>query len=59
VGLPTGRERPYVAFRLAFSTVDNALGAEPDRQLAESAPPGVREAVDFGRRPAAFPSGTA
>lgn len=49
----------YVALRLAFSTVDNALGAEPDRQLAESAPPGVREAVDFGRRPAAFPSGTA
>ena len=41
----------YVAFRLAFSTVDNALGAEPDHQLA-AAPPGVREAVSFGRPPA-------
>jgi uncharacterized peroxidase-related enzyme len=41
----------YVAFRLAFSMVDDALGAEPDLQLAESAPPEVREAVAFGRRP--------
>ena len=42
----------YVAFRLAFSTVDNALGAEPDLQLARSAPPAVRDAVSFGRPPA-------
>jgi uncharacterized peroxidase-related enzyme len=41
----------YVAFRLAFSTVDNALGAEPDLQLARSAPPRVRAAVSFGRPP--------
>lgn len=49
----------YVAFRLAFSTVDNALGAEPDLQLAQSAPPGVREAVSFGRPPSTSPSGQA
>ena len=48
----------YVAFRLAFSTVDNALGAEPDVQLARSAPPAVRDAVSFGRAPAAS-AGTA
>jgi uncharacterized peroxidase-related enzyme len=42
----------FVAFRLAFSTVDNALGAEPDHQLVERAPRAVREAVSFGRPPA-------
>lgn len=41
----------WVAFRLAFSTVNDALGALPDPQLAEQAPPGVRAAVTFGRRP--------
>jgi uncharacterized peroxidase-related enzyme len=39
----------FVALRLAFSTVNDALGASPDRQLAEDAPPQVRDAVDFGR----------
>jgi len=39
----------FVAFRLAFSTVNDALGAEPDRQLAESVPAQVRDAVSFGR----------
>lgn len=43
-----------VAFRLAFSTVDNALGAEPDLQLAQALPAAVREAVSFGRPPATF-----
>jgi uncharacterized peroxidase-related enzyme len=38
-----------VAFRVAFSTVNDALGARPDRQLAEAAPAAVREAVSFGR----------
>jgi uncharacterized peroxidase-related enzyme len=42
----------FVAFRLAFSTVDNALGAEPDWQLAQRAPAAVRDAVSFGRPPA-------
>ncbi|AXH94598.1 hypothetical protein DVH21_21495 [Micromonospora aurantiaca] len=38
-----------IAFRLAFSTVNDALGARPDAQLAEKAPRLVREAVTFGR----------
>jgi uncharacterized peroxidase-related enzyme len=42
----------YIAQRLAFSTVNDALGASPDLQLAEEAPSQVREAVDFGRAPA-------
>ena len=39
----------FVAFRLAFSTVNDALGAQPDRQLAVAAPSAVREAVVYGR----------
>lgn len=39
----------FVAFRQAFSTVNDALGVSPDRKLAESVPPEVREAVNFGR----------
>lgn len=42
----------FVAFRLAFSTVNDALGAEPDRQLRDAAPDRVRAAVRFGRPPA-------
>ena len=38
-----------VAFRIAFSTVNSALGARPDQQLARAAPPGVRDAVRYGR----------
>ena len=38
-----------VAFRLAFSTVNDALGAQPDQQLANAAPPEVLESVNFGR----------
>jgi hypothetical protein len=37
------------AFRVAFSTVNDALGARPDRALADAAPPEVREAVSYGR----------
>ncbi|MET8910066.1 hypothetical protein [Micromonospora sp. NPDC004551] len=40
----------WIAFRLAFSTVNDALGARPDPQLAEKAPRLVREAVTFGRQ---------
>jgi alkylhydroperoxidase family enzyme len=39
----------FVALRLAFSTVNDALGARPDRELAGSAPDAVRAAVTFGR----------
>ncbi len=35
----------FVALRLAFSTVNDALGAQPDAQLAQSLPPEVRDAV--------------
>jgi SAM-dependent methyltransferase/alkylhydroperoxidase family enzyme len=39
----------YIALRIAFSTVNDALGARPDRRLADSAPAPVRAAVTFGR----------
>jgi alkylhydroperoxidase family enzyme len=41
----------YVAFRLAFATVNDALGARPDVQLFAAAPPEVRAAVTYGRQP--------
>jgi len=46
----------FIALRLAFSTVNDALGAGPDRQLADAAPEQVRNAVTYGRTPAAEPS---
>lgn len=39
----------FVALRIAFSTVNDALGALPDRALGEAAPAPVRDAVTFGR----------
>jgi uncharacterized peroxidase-related enzyme len=39
----------YVALRLAFSTVNDALGARPDSALRTSAPPAVLDAVTYGR----------
>jgi uncharacterized peroxidase-related enzyme len=39
----------FVALRLAFSTINDALGAQPDAQLAQSLPLEVREAVTYGR----------
>jgi uncharacterized peroxidase-related enzyme len=39
----------YVAFRLAFSTVNDALGARPDGGFRLSAPAEVVDAVTFGR----------
>lgn len=39
----------YVAARLAFSTVNGALGARPDGELRTIAPPQVLEAVTWGR----------
>ncbi len=38
-----------VAFRLAFSTVNDALGATPDRGLVEAAPAEVTASVTYGR----------
>ena len=46
----------FVAFRLAFATVNDALGAQPDRQVAEEAPPPLRAVVTFGRAVAEQPS---
>lgn len=46
----------FIALRLAFSTVNDALGASPDSQLAGAAPPAVRDAVTYGRAAAVQPS---
>ena len=40
----------FIAFRLAFSTVSDALGINPDWQLAMQVPPEVLAAVTFGRK---------
>jgi alkylhydroperoxidase family enzyme len=45
----------FVALRLAFSTVNDALGATPDAELFERAPAAVRSAVVFGRPAASTP----
>jgi uncharacterized peroxidase-related enzyme len=42
----------YIGLRLAFATVNDALGAQPDPELVADAPPEVRAAVTYGRRPA-------
>jgi uncharacterized peroxidase-related enzyme len=39
----------WIAFRMAFSAINDALGATPDPQLAEQAPRLVRQAVTYGR----------
>ena len=39
----------YVAGRLAFSTVNDALGAQPDGGLVAGIAPEIRDAVTFGR----------
>jgi uncharacterized peroxidase-related enzyme len=39
----------FVALRLAFSTINDSLGAQPDDRLARSLPPEVRAAVTYGR----------
>jgi uncharacterized peroxidase-related enzyme len=40
----------FIAFRLAFSTVNDALGVQPDWQLLEMSAPEVKQAVNFGRQ---------
>jgi uncharacterized peroxidase-related enzyme len=39
----------FVALRLAFSTVNDALGSAPDSELRNTTPEPVRSAVGFGR----------
>ena len=39
----------FVALRLAYATINDSLGAQPDAQLAQSLPPEVRNAVTYGR----------
>ncbi len=39
----------FVALRLAFSTVNDALGACPDAELRSTVPEAVVDAVNFGR----------
>lgn len=41
----------FVALRVAFSTINGALGANPDAQLVESLPTAVTKSVTYGRRP--------
>jgi alkylhydroperoxidase family enzyme len=41
----------FVALRVAFSTVNDALGATPDEELVAQVPPAIRQAVTWGRRP--------
>ena len=41
----------FVALRLAFSTVNDALGVGPDPELHAAAPTPVVEAIRFGRSP--------
>jgi uncharacterized peroxidase-related enzyme len=47
----------FVALRLAFSSINDALGAQPDAQLVENLPKEVVEAVSYGRP--ASPNGAA
>jgi uncharacterized peroxidase-related enzyme len=39
----------FIALRLAFATINDALGAQPDGVLATAVPPEVHAAVTFGR----------
>jgi uncharacterized peroxidase-related enzyme len=41
----------HIAFRLAFSAVNDALGAVPDREVVAAAPSEVVAAVTYGRWP--------
>ena len=41
----------FVALRMAFSTVNDSLGARPDIDLVSLAPAAISESVIYGRRP--------
>ena len=46
----------YVALRIAFSTVNDGIGARPDSELVAEAPSELVTAIDFGRTPEPIPS---
>ncbi len=48
----------FVALRLAFAMVNDALGARPDAELLATVPASVRNAVTYGRPAAGFDSPT-
>jgi uncharacterized peroxidase-related enzyme len=48
----------FVALRLAFSTINDALGVQPDTQLVESLPQEIVEVVTYGRSPSSEDSPT-
>lgn len=39
----------FISLRMAFSAVNDALGARPDRALVDSLPAAIRDAVTWGR----------
>lgn len=41
----------FIAFRLAFSSINDALGAAPDWELVSAVPDEVGAVVTYGRRP--------
>ena len=41
----------FIAFRLAFSSINDALGATPDWELVSTVPNEVGAVVTYGRRP--------
>ena len=41
----------FIALRLMFSTINDALGAVPDEELVDKVPAAVRDAVTYGRQP--------
>jgi uncharacterized peroxidase-related enzyme len=43
------RATVFVALRMAFSTINGALGARPDAELGDLAPPEVAQLVTWGR----------
>jgi uncharacterized peroxidase-related enzyme len=45
-----------IALRVMFATVNDALGAQADAQLAQRAPAAIKAAVQYGREPASTPS---
>ena len=46
----------FIAFRLALATVNDSLGAAPDKQLLDAAPEPIRRVVTYGRSPSTEPS---
>ena len=41
----------YIAMRIAFATVNDAVGAGPDAQLFEKLPSALVATIDYGRQP--------